>query len=477
MPCSPSAIPPSSQTSSGPPLLGWVRHPTNAQPPTVTGDEGSERVGFGDVTPPTGVVTFLFTDVEGSTALWAADDAAMATSLALHDQILRETMDAHGGYVFTTAGDSFAVAFQSATAGVAAAVAAQEQLGRASWPGPSLRVRMGLHLGETVERGGDYFGPVVNLTARLEAAGHGGQVLVTDAVRSAAGVDTIALGSHPLRDVPDPVEIHQIGDGDFPPLRVAGAHRTNLPVAPWRLIGRDRELATVREALEVSRLVTLAAAGGTGKTRLALEVGEALLNHQAGGVWFVDLSTVVRDQDVASAIASVLDLQVSGDAPVRQVVEYLSGIDALVVLDNCEHVVDACAELLETFLRAPGSSRVLATTREYFDIDGERAIRLGALDTDDVDSPGVELFVERALASDAAMTFDAEDRDDRRAVWSPRWIAVGHRARSESLRSHDPARAARGDRRTLRAAPGWAPPTISPGARGHARLELRPARR
>lgn len=359
---------------------------------------------------PTGVVTFLFTDVEGSTALWAADSDAMAASLAVHDEILRDVVATHDGYVFTTAGDSFAVAFQAATSGVAAAIDAQRRLGQASWPGPALRIRIGVHLGEAVERGGDYFGPTVNLTARLEAAGHGGQILISEAVQQAAGVvDTVALGSHQLRDVPDPVEIHQVGAGEFAALRIAGTTRTNLPVAPARLIGRDRELAVAREALETSRLVTLAAAGGTGKTRLALAVGEALLNHQRGGVWFVDLTTVTREEDVATAVASVLDLQVSGD-PVRHVAEYLSGLDALLLLDNCEHVVDACADLLEMFLRTPGSSRVLATTREYFDIDGERAIRLSALDSEGTDSPGVELFIERALATDGSIQFDEDDR-------------------------------------------------------------------
>ncbi|MBN4047681.1 hypothetical protein JYT71_01610, partial [Acidimicrobiaceae bacterium AH-315-P05] len=223
-------------------------------------------------------------------------------------------------------------------------------------------------------------------------------------------VATIELGTHHLRDVPDAVVVHQVGDGEFPELRVDGSRNTNLPVAPARLLGRERELAAVRDALGSSRLVTLTAAGGTGKTRLALAVGEALLNHQPGGVWFVDLSTVLRDEELPTAIARVLGLQVSGTGQQRQVVDYLCGIDALVILDNCEHLVDACAELLETFLRTPGSSRVLATTREYFDIDGEQTIRLTPLDTHDVNGSAVELFVERALGAESSILFDAADR-------------------------------------------------------------------
>ena len=359
---------------------------------------------------PTGIVAFLFTDVEGSTALWADNTSAMGASLALHDEILRDVTAEHDGYVFTTAGDSFAVAFHSATKALDAARTAQRRLAETSWPGPALTVRMGLHLGEAVERGGDYFGPTVNLTARLESTGHGGQVLISEAVRNATGVDAIDLGEHELRDVPHPLRIYQVGDAEFPPLRIVARSRTNLPVAPSRLIGRDSELAAVREALISERLVTVTAAGGSGKTRLALAAGEELLPHQPGGVWFVDLSIVDAGAQVPTAIAEVVGLQLGSDDPLRQVVDYLAGVAALIILDNCEHLVDACADLLECFLHTPGSTTILATTREYFDIDGERAIRLPALATDDIDGPAVELFVERALASDSTLVFDDDDR-------------------------------------------------------------------
>jgi class 3 adenylate cyclase len=189
---------------------------------------------------PSGVVTFLFTDVEGSTRLWAEDRDTMSASLEAHDHILRAAFGSRGGYVFTTAGDSFAVAFSRASDAVAAALQAQEALAETEWPGPVLKVRMGLHLGEAQERAGDYFGPVVNTTARLESAGHGGQVLLTDTVRQAAEVTVKDLGVHQLRDVAEPVQVWQLGDGEFPSLRVVDAGSTNLPVAATGLVGRLR---------------------------------------------------------------------------------------------------------------------------------------------------------------------------------------------------------------------------------------------
>ena len=369
-----------------------------------------EGAGQDEESIPSGIVTFLFTDVEGSTKLWAEDRDAMSASLALHDRILRGAFEARSGYVFTTAGDSFAVAFSRASDAVYATSEAQGVLGAAVWPGPALRVRMGLHLGETEERGGDYFGPVVNLTARLEAAGHGGQVLLTDQVRLAALVDVVDLGIHQLRDVPDPVQIFQLGDQEFPPLRIVAPGRTNLPTAASRLIGRDEALAAVREALTEHRLVSLTAAGGTGKTRLALAVGEAELASRRGGVWFVDLTPVTDGSLVPATIAAAVGLVITSGDPTTAVVDYLSDLDALVVLDNCEHLVDECAEFLEIFISRPSSSRVLATTREFFDVDGERPIRLSPLAVEGGSSAAVRLFVERALAVDPAFRLEADDR-------------------------------------------------------------------
>jgi len=369
----------------------------------------STAEGHGSV--PSGVVTFMFTDVENSTELWAADRSAMSASLQIHDQILRTYIEAAAGFVFTTAGDSFAAAFSRSSDAVDCALVIQDALGSASWPGPTLKVRIGLHLGEAEERGSDYFGPVVNLTARLESAGHGGQVLISDQARRAAEVEAEDLGWHSLRNVPEPVHVFQLGSGEFPPLRIVSPSRTNLPTAPSRLIGRGAVLADVRHALGEHHLVTLTATGGTGKTRLALAVGEAELENYRGGVWFVDLTAVADGDLVPATIAAGIRLVLSGGDPAALVVDYLAGLDALLILDNCEHLVDECADFLELFLSRAGTSKVLATTREYFDIDGERAIRLAPLEVEGESSSAVELFVERALAADSTFTLDGNGRE------------------------------------------------------------------
>ena len=359
---------------------------------------------------PSGTVTFFFTDVEGSTRLWAADKDAMSASLLVHDAILRSAIEGNGGYVFTTAGDSFAAAFAKASDAVRAATESQRALTDAAWPGPALKVRMGLHLGEAEERGGDYFGPVVNTAARVEAAGHGGQVLLTEPVRIAAAVsDVTDLGVRQLRDVAEPMRLFQIGDETFPRLRVVEPALTNLPVRPTRLIGRVDEVSKVRQLLTTNRLVTITAVGGSGKTRLAVAVGEAELPHRPGGVWFVDLTAVMSGADVPAAIASALGLVLTSAQPMEQLIEFLSARPALVILDNCEHLVDDCAEFVERSLASRGDAVFLATSRELLEVEGERTVVLGTLPCDRADSPGVRLFVDRATALDPGFELTDEN--------------------------------------------------------------------
>ena len=367
----------------------------------------------GPATRPSGTVTFLFTDVQGSTRLWAADADAMSASLLVHDEILRSAIESQGGYVFTTAGDSFAAAFGRASDAVAAAGAAQLALTDAQWPGPMLRVRMGMHLGEAEERGGDYFGPVVNTAARVEAAGHGGQTLLTEAVRSAARFEgAVDLGVHVLRDVAEPVRLYQLGDGEFAALRVETTASTNLAVRPTRLIGRGAEVSEACGLLAVSRLVTVAAVGGSGKTRLAVAVGFEELSTRRDGVWFVDLTAVSNGEEVAGAVAVAAGLLLGGGDPLSQVVEFFLGKRALLILDNCEHVIDAAAELSEALLASDGETAVLATSREALDLDGERLMQLSSLSGDtseaSASSPAVELFIERATAVDPSFSPDAD---------------------------------------------------------------------
>ena len=351
------------------------------------------------MTRPSGTVTFLFTDVEGSTRLWAADKDAMSASLLVHDSVLRAAIEGNGGYVFTTSGDSFAAAFGRASDAVRAATESQRALSNAGWPGPTLKVRMGLHLGEAEERGGDYFGPVVNTAARVEAAGHGGQVLITDAVRTAAGTtDVTDLGMRTLRDVAEQLRLFQLGTDTFPALRVIDPSLSNLPVRPTRLIGRETDMARIRTLLTESRLVTVTAIGGSGKTRLAIAVGEAELPHHRSGVWFVDLTAVSNGADVPAAIANGLGLNLTTGDQTAQILTFLADKQALVILDNCEHLIEESAAFVEAFLATKSSAKILATSREAFDLDGERVVILGSLPTDTADSPAVRLFVDRATA-------------------------------------------------------------------------------
>lgn len=344
-------------------------------------------------------MTLLFTDVEGSTRLWAADPHAMSASLRLHDEIIREAVDARAGYVFATAGDSFAVAFSRATDALATAVAVQTTLAAAVWPGPELRVRMGLHLGEAEERGGDYFGPVVNAAARVEAAGHGGQVLCTDAVAAMVAVDhagLVDLGEHQLRDLPAPLRLWQHGDAAFPALRgVVRAHDT-LPVRRTRLIGRERDVSDVRAKVADHHLVTLVGPGGIGKTSLAVEAAGGLGSAFEGGVAFADLAAVNAPEGILPAMCRSVELVVT-TGPYDQLRDHLAAHPTLIVVDNCEHLIDDVAALVDRLLDDVPSLHLLATSRELLDLDGEHLVPVGPLETGG-DSPAVRLFVERVVA-------------------------------------------------------------------------------
>jgi predicted ATPase len=351
-------------------------------------------------------VTFLFTDIESSTRLWVSDERAMSRSLVVHDEVVRGVIESHGGFVFSTGGDGFAAAFSRASDAVTAAQAVRAGLANVSWPGPRLRVRMGLHLGEAEERDGDYFGPVVNAAARVAAAGHGGQVLATETVRTVAGIEAVDLGVHELRDLDSPLRLYQVGSGEFPPLRVADPALSNLPIRATRLVGRDDDLAHVRQLLAEHRWVTLTGFGGSGKTRLAIAVGEAELLHRQDGVWFVDLTTVNRDNEVPTAVAKALGLTLRGGDAVEQIVAFLREKSALLIVDNCEHVIDASAAFADRFLSAAGTAVVVATSREGLAVDGEHTVVVGPLPCDAGDAPAVRLFAERAVAVDPTFVID-----------------------------------------------------------------------
>jgi predicted ATPase len=351
-------------------------------------------------------VAFLFTDVEGSTRAWAVDRAAMAKSLAVHDGIVRGAIKAARGYVFSTGGDGFAAAFGRASEAISAAQRAQAELACAEWPGPVLRVRMGLHIGEAEERDGDYFGPVVNTAARVAAAGHGGQVLLTQAVRAVTEIDAVDLGVHELRDLDRPLRLYQVGDTDFPPLRVVDPALSNLPTRATRIVGREGDLVRVRQLLAEHRWVTVTGFGGLGKTRLAIAVGEAELLHRRDGVWFVDLTAVSGENELPAAIAKALGLTLRAGDAIGQILTFLRDKAALLIVDNCEHVIDATATFADRFLADASPTVVLATSREALAIDGEQSVVLRSLPCDAGDAPAVRLFAERAAAVDPAFALD-----------------------------------------------------------------------
>ena len=217
------------------------------------------------------------------------------------------------------------------------------------------------------------------------------------------------LGVRQLRDVAVPLRLFQLGVEVFPALRVVDPRLSNLPVRAIRLIGREVEVGRVRGLLDESRLVTVTAVGGSGKTRLAIAVGEAELTHWRDGVWFVDLTAASTGADVASAIANGLGMNLVAGDPTGQILTFLGDKQALVILDNCEHLIDACASFVDAFLATNSPAKILATSREALDIDGERTIVLGSLATDTADSPGVRLFVDRAIAVHPAFELTDEN--------------------------------------------------------------------
>lgn len=369
--------------------------------------------------------TFLFTDIEGSTRLWEEQPEAMRSALARHDRLLAEAIAGHRGRVFKTIGDAFCAAFGEPSDAVAAAVAGQRALSRLD--GLPLRVRMALHSGEADERDDDYFGPTVNRVARLLATAHGGQVVVSGEAAARLGRldDGLALrdlGSHRLRDLARPIQVHQLVApelaDDFPPLRSLSSLPNNLPLQLSSFIGRERELAAVLERLAEHRLVTLTGIGGAGKSRLALQAAAARLSHDADGAWLVELAPVREPGQVPHAVAATLGLvERPGRSAGELVREHLVGKRLLLILDNCEHLLDQAAAFADGVLQQCAGVRILATSREALGIAGEASYQVPSLELPaDTAAPAalsqiesVQLFVERARAARAGFALSGEN--------------------------------------------------------------------
>jgi class 3 adenylate cyclase len=362
---------------------------------------------------PAGTVTFVFTDIEGSTRLLDRLGGAMyAQLLDQHNRVLIDAFTCHGGVVFGAEGDAMFVAFERATAAMAAVIDAQLELGDTTWPdGAVARVRMGVHTGEVDVVGDNYVGMSVHVAARLSAAGHGGQVLLSEAThRLAPDVAAVDLGSHQLKDVGD-VGIWQLThpslQRDFPPLRTLTA-TNNLPAPVDSFIGRRAELAEVLHALGDCRLVTLTGPGGSGKTRLALEAATAVLSSYRNGVWFVSLAGAREGNRVVPLVAAALGVPESSDDALADTLEYwLRDRQLLLVLDNCEPVVGAVASVAERYLQRCGGVRILATSRELLGVRGERATggQIGIAHA--VEARGIIAYDRNELADAAAFVAEA----------------------------------------------------------------------
>jgi predicted ATPase/class 3 adenylate cyclase len=359
---------------------------------------------------PTGAVTFAFTDIEGSTARWERDRAAMQDAVRRHDAILRTAVTEHGGHVFKTIGDAFCAAFTNPDDALAAMLAVQQVLAAEDFSAvDGLRVRAALHTGTADERDGDYFGPALNRVARLLAVGHGGQVLLSAACTELIGADlppqcTLRdLGEHRLKDLARPERVHQLLApnllGEFPPLRSLEHLSNNLPAQVSSFIGRETEIAAIGALIERHRLVTLVGSGGVGKTRLSLHVAADLIDRFNDGVWFVELAPLSQGDYIPTTVASALGMTLppEGDL-VEHLARALKGKALLLVFDNCEHLIEPAAQVISTILHAAPKVKVLASSRQALGVAGESAYQVPTLDP----PTGVALFVERATAVNTA---------------------------------------------------------------------------
>ncbi len=377
---------------------------------------------------PDGVVTFLFTDVEGSTRLWEEAPDSMMAALRLHDEAISASVEAFGGVPVKPRGegDSQFVVFRSAIDAVSGSMEIQRRLVELDWPTPRpLRVRASLHTGSADLVLGDYYGPAVNRAARLRAIAHGGQTLCSGSTfelvqdHLPAGVTATDLGAHRLKDLTRPERVFQLNvsglEGSFPPLNSLDAVANNLPEQLTELIGRDAELADLKRLLGETRLLTLLAPGGTGKTRLAIQAAADLAGEYPDGVFFIGLADLATNGDILQTVAEEVGVAYSSDRdPQTQLLEYLGPRHQLLVFDNFEHLSDG-ARIVSEILRAAPKVKVIATSRSKLNLTGEAIMPLVGLgsswDTPEaaLRTSGVRLFLDAAHRSNPGLTLKTED--------------------------------------------------------------------
>jgi predicted ATPase/class 3 adenylate cyclase/Tfp pilus assembly protein PilF len=375
---------------------------------------------------PTGTITFLFTDIEGSTRLWERHHAAMQQALAHHDAILRDVIESNDGYLVKTTGDGAHAAFAIAADAIAASLAAQRALTAHAWGELSITSRMAMHSGAAEQRGGDYYGPALNRAARLMEAGHGGQILLSLATEELvrdhlpAGIALRDMGERRLKDLIRPERVFQVIApdlrADFPPLKTLDARPNNLPAQTTPFIGREKEIRAIKEQLANAqlRLLTLSGVGGAGKTRLALQAAADMVDDFEHGVFFVPLAALSDQALVLQTIAQAFDVrETAGRQLKEQLKNHLREKQMLLVLDNFEQVIDA-APLVTDLLAAAPRLKVLVTSREVLRLSGETDYPVPPLSLPDLKRlpplerltqyEAVALFIERAVAVRASFT-------------------------------------------------------------------------
>jgi predicted ATPase/class 3 adenylate cyclase len=382
---------------------------------------------------PSGTVTFLFTDIEGSTKLAQQYPEAMPRLMARHNEILTSSIQAHEGYVYEVAGDSFCAAFASAIDAVHAALDAQRRLYNEAWSPVPIKVRMGIHTGTAkLNERNAYTGyGTLALTQRVMSAGHGGQVLLSGATRELVrdslpeNAEIVDLGERGLKDLLRPEHLYQLNDlglpSKFPPPNTLDVFPNNLPVQLTTFIGREKEIAEVKQKLIDHRLVTLTGSGGTGKTRLSLQVAADLLDQFPHGTWFVELAPLTDPELVSQTILSTIGVnEQAGRAPIELLKEYLQGKRSLIILDNCEHLIEASARVTDILLNAAPDLTILTSSREALGLRGELAYPVPSLSLPDIKHLPM---VEQLSQYEAVRLFI-----DRASLVSPHFVVNGENA-------------------------------------------------
>lgn len=370
--------------------------------------------------PPSGKVTFLFTDIEGSTKLAQEFQDKLPAALMIHNSIIREAVESHNGFVFKTVGDAFCCAFENSFDALSSSVEAQEKLNNEDWGDAIIRVRMGIHTGHAEWNNHDYNGYVtLARTHRLMSSAYGGQILISESTRESLMEDVLNkisfrdLGNRRLKDLIQPMRIYQIISSglpaEFPPIKTLDARPNNLPVQLTTFVGRESVVEQVKNLFRQTHLLTLVGSGGSGKTRLALQVAADMIDEFDNGVYVAELAPVFDPSLIVQTILNALERkEESGKTPKESLTEFLKDKNMMIILDNCEHLIDECAVVVELLLSKCGKLKIFATSREALNCSGEQTYRVPSLSLPDISAnlnadiltqyESVRLFIDRAVA-------------------------------------------------------------------------------